>query len=352
MKGARIYGVQDIRVEECPVPVVTHEEEVVVKIKVVGFCGSDIARYGKLGPHTPGAIFGHEFSGVIVETGSQVKNVQKGDAVAGCPALPCFTCESCTKGKYAQCEALQVIGAKEDGAFAEYIRIHARNVLKLPEGLDFETAAGVEPATVAMHGLYHTSIKAGDTVAVLGAGSIGLFTIQCAKICGAAKVIAIDIFDEKLSLAKELGADVCINAKTVDPIAAVKEATDGKGVDIAVESAGNPFTSAQVFSLPKKGGTVLFMGIPYGDVPVPREHFEKIVRYELTVLGSWNSTSAPFPGKEWHSVLHFMKEGKIKVKPMVTHRISIDQIPETFEKLYKRDTFFSKVMVFPEGKID
>lgn len=352
MKGARIYGVQDIRVEECPMPVLTHEEEVIVKIKAVGFCGSDLSRYGKLGPHTPGAIFGHEFAGVIVEAGSQVKHVQIGDAVAGCPALPCFVCDSCLKGKYAQCEALQVIGAKDDGAFAEYIRIHARNVLKLPEGLDFETAAGVEPASVAMHGLYHTNIKAGDTVAVLGAGSIGLFSIQCAKIFGAATVIAIDVFDEKLEQAKELGADICINGKEVDMLKAVREATGGKGVDIAIESAGNPFTSAQVFSLPKKGGTVLFMGIPYGDVPVPREHFERIVRYELTVKGSWNAISAPFPGKEWHSVLHFMKEGKIKVKPMVTHRITIDQIPETFAKLHKRDVFFSKVMVFPEGLND
>jgi L-iditol 2-dehydrogenase len=92
------------------------------------------------------------------------------------------------------------------------------------------------------------------------------------------------------------------------------------------------------------------MGIPYGDVPIPREHFEKIVRSELTVLGSWNGISGPYPGKEWYTVLHFMQEGRIKVKPMVTHRISLEQIPETFEKIYRRDSFSGKVMVFPEGK--
>jgi len=286
----------------------------------------------------------------VVDIGEDVAHVQVGDAIAACPTTPCFICEYCKKGEHARCEQLLVLGAKEDGGFAEYVRLHSRSVLKLPAGLDFETAAGIEPACVALHGFYRTKIQAGDTVAVLGVGSIGLFAVQCAKIFGASKVIAIDIFDEKLEIAKQLGADLCINSKDVDLITLIKEMTDGQGVNIAVESAGNPYTSAQVFSLPKKGGTVVFMGIPYGDVPIPRNHFEKIVRSELTVLGSWNAISGPYPGKEWYAALHFMQEGKIKVKPMVTHRISLEEIPETFEKIYKRDSFFGKVMVFPESE--
>lgn len=350
MKGARIYGIHDIRVEECPSPEIRTPDDVIVKIKAVGFCGSDISRYAKLGPHTVGAIFGHEFSGEVVEIGQHVNHVKVGDGVAACPTTPCFICEYCKQGQHSQCEKLLVLGAKEDGGFAEYVRLHSRSVIKLPKGLDFETAACVEPACVALHGFYRTRIQAGDTVAVLGVGSIGLFAVQCAKILGAAKVIAIDIFDEKLTIAKQLGADVCINARDVDFIKVTKEVTNGKGADIAVESAGTPDTSAQVFSLPRKGGTVLFMGIPYGDVLVPREHFEKIVRNELTVLGSWNAISGPYPGKEWYTVLHFMQEGQIKVKPMITHRISLEQIPETFEEIYRRDRFSGKVMVFPEGK--
>jgi L-iditol 2-dehydrogenase len=350
MKGARIYGIHDIRVEECPIPKIITSNDVIVKIKAVGFCGSDISRYAKLGPHTVGAIFGHEFSGEVVQIGRSVSNVKVGDGVAVCPTTPCFTCEYCRQGQLSRCEKLLVLGAKEDGGFAEYARLDSQSVLKLPEGLDFETAACIEPACVALHGFYRTKIQAGDTVAVLGVGSIGLFAVQCAKILGASQVIAVDIFDEKLAIAKQLGADVAINAKSVDHGKVIKEITDGKGVDIAVESAGTSDTSAQVLSLPKKGGTVLFMGIPYSDVPVPREHFEKIVRNELTVLGAWNAISGPYPGKEWHTVLHFMKEGRVKVKPMITHRISLDQIPETFETIYKRDKFFGKVIVFPEGK--
>lgn len=350
MKGARIYGIRDIRVEECPIPEILTPDDVIVKVKAVGFCGSDISRYGKLGPHTVGAIFGHEFSGEVVQIGENVNHVTEGDGVAACPTTPCFTCEYCRQGHHSQCEKLLVLGAKDDGGFAEYVRLHSRSVLKLPEGLDFGTAACVEPACVALHGFYRTKIQAGDTVAVLGVGSIGLFAVQCARIMGASKVIAIDIFDEKLVIAKQLGADVGINAKHADFIKVIKDMTDGKGVDIAVESAGTPETSAQVFSLAKKGGTVLFMGIPYADVPVPRVHFEKIVRSELTVLGSWNAISGPYPGKEWAAVLDFMQKGYIKVKPMITHRISLAQIPETFAEIYRRDRFSGKVMVFPGGK--
>lgn len=350
MKGARIYGIRDIRVEECPIPEIHTPDDVIVKVKAVGFCGSDISRYGKLGPRTAGAILGHEFSGEVLQIGKNVTNVVVGDAVTACPTTPCFVCEDCKQGQHARCEKLLVLGAREDGGFAEYVRLHSRSILKLPQGLDFATAACVEPACVALHGFYRTKIQAGDTVAILGVGSIGLFAVQCAKILGAATIIAIDIFDEKLAMAKELGADVGINAKNVDFIKVIKDMTAGRGVDIAVEAAGTPETSAQVLSLPKKGGTALFMGIPYGDVPIAREHFEKIVRNELTVLGSWNAISGPYPGKEWSTVLHFMQEGRIKAQPMITHRISIDQIPETFAQIYKRDRFSGKIMVFPEGK--
>lgn len=347
MKAAKIYGIRDIRVEDVPVPKLSEPDEVLIHVKVAGICGSDISRYGKLGPRTAGATFGHEFSGIVESVGSDVQHIKPGDRVTACPSIPCFQCEECVGGRPALCDSLTVIGAKYDGAFAEYVKLSARNVIKLPDGLDDETAAGVEPTSVVLHGYYHTSLKGGDCVAVLGAGPIGLLALQCAKAFGAAQVIAIDVFDEKLDIARELGADVCVNAKNKDPVAAVYALTGGKGVDLAVEAAGTPFTSAQVFSLPRKGGSIVFMGIPYGDVPIPREHFEKIVRRELVIYGSWNAISAPFPGREWQTAIHFMKEGKVRVRPMVTHRIGIDELPQTFEQIYKRDTFFGKVMLFP-----
>lgn len=346
MKAARFYGIRDIKVEDVPKPQITSGDEVLIKVKVAGICGSDISKYSKTGPHIPGEIFGHECSGEVVELGINVKNFKVGDSVAVCPALPCFECDECKQGLYSRCENVAIIGNKEiGGCFAEYMKINSRNLLKLPEEIDYETAAGIEPACIAGHGLYRTGIKVGDTVAVIGTGSIGLLLIQWAKIFGATKVIAIDIFDEKLRIAKDLGADIVINSKDCDAIEKIKEITNNHGVDIAMESAGTPFTCAQVLSLAKKGGTVLYAGVPYGEVTFDRVSFEKIVRNELSVKGTWFGNSFPFPGREWTSAIHYMKNGQLKMEPLITHRIKLDELPDIFEKIYKRDIFFGKIMV-------
>lgn len=348
MKSLKLYGVQDLRFENAEKPVIEHEEEVIVKVKAVGICGSDISRYSKLGPYVEGMIFGHEFAGVVSEVGSGVKNVEVGDRVAGCPTFNCGECESCKKGELARCEKLTVIGARHPGAFAEYVKLPAENIVPIPDNVDYDSASMVEPSAVVVHGFYRTTIKPGDEVAVMGCGNIGLLAIQWAKIFGAKKVYAIDIDEKKLEMAKEIGADVLINSREIPAHEQILEQTNGQGVDLAIESAGSPITSAQVFALPKKGGEVLFMGIPYGDVNLERFYFEKIVRNELTVLGSWNAISAPFPGKEWSTTVHYMSTGQIKIHPLITHRLQLEEGPETFTKIINREEFFVKVLFYPE----
>ncbi|WP_142293107.1 zinc-binding dehydrogenase, partial [Staphylococcus aureus] len=145
---------------------------------------------------------------------------------------------------------------------------------------------------------------------VMGCGSIGLLAIQWAKIFGAEKVYAIDIDNAKLEVANEVGADEVINSYQQPAHEQLNERGSGSGVELAIEAAGSPITSAHVFALPKKGGEVVFMGIPYADIEIPRFYFERIVRNELTVLGSWNAISAPYPGKEWTASRHFMSTGQ------------------------------------------
>ena len=346
MKAARFYDIRNLKIEDIPIPEIDLDDDVIVKVKVAGICGSDISKYSKTGPHISGEVFGHEFSGDVIKVGTNVKNVKPGDAVAVCPSLPCFKCDQCKQGLFSRCENLGIIGNRNvGGCFAEYVKISSKNLIKLPKGIDYETAAGIEPSCIAGHGMYRANIKVGDTVAILGTGPIGLLLIQWAKIFGATKVIAIDVFDEKLKIAKELGADICINGKEADSIEKVRQMTDLKGVDVAIESAGTPLTSAQVLSLPRKGGTVLYAGVPYSDVNISRVHFEKILRNELTVKGTWFGNSYPFPGREWTSAIYYMKKGELKISPFVTHRITLDELPEIFEKIHKRDIFFGKIMV-------
>lgn len=349
MKSLKLYGIQDIRFEQAEKPTIENDDDVIVKVKAVGICGSDISRYAKLGPYIEGMIFGHEFSGEVAEVGPAVKNIRVGDRVAGCPTFYCGECHSCQKGELARCEKLTVIGARHPGAFAEYVALPEENIIPIPDNVDFDTASMIEPSAVVVHGFKRTTMQPGAEVAVMGCGNIGLLAIQWAKVFGAKKVYAIDIDDEKLAVAKEVGADVLINSLEKPANEQIAEHTNGQGVDVAIESAGSPITSAQVFALPKKGGEVVFLGIPYGDVNVERFYFEKIVRNELTVLGSWNAISAPFPGDEWTTTVHYMSTGQINVKPIITHRLQLEQGQDTFKKIINREESFGKVLFYPEA---
>lgn len=349
MKALKLYGIRDIRYDgAAEEPQIRNDGDVKVKVKAAGICGSDISRYAKLGPYVPGMIWGHEFAGEVVEVGPAVEKFKPGDRVTVSPAITCNACEPCRAGKPAQCEHLEVLGAKAPGAFAEYIVVPAANVVDVPEGVRFEAAAMTEPSAVVAHGFYKTPLQPGQSVAVLGCGTIGLLAVQWAKIFGAAHVVALDIDDEKLALAKSIGADAAVNSTGIEPYEKVLEITDGRGVDLSVESAGTPVTSAQAFSLPGKGGSVLFLGIPYGDVSVKRLYFEKIVRNELKVFGSWNAVSAPYPGKEWTSALHFMQTGRLQTAPLITHRASLADGSAMFEMTAERKESFGKIMFLPE----
>lgn len=350
MKAAKLYAIQDLRLEEVAVPEIKNSTDVIIKVKAAGICGSDLSRYGKFGPKKHiGMTFGHEFSGMVESVGSDVSKFKKGDRVTVSPGLPCMVCEYCKKADYSKCNTLEVIGAVTDGSFADYIVVPELNVVHVPDEISYEQAALIEPSAVVVHGFYQGKMQVGDTVAVLGCGPIGLMTIQWAKVFGAKQVIAIDVMPEKLEWAKNMGADVIINGKEENAYEAVQKITNGRGTDMVFEAAGTAFTCAQVLGLASKGGTVVYLGIPYADVTIDRFNFESIMRNELHVVGSWNSITGPYPGKAWETTIHFMKEGKVDLTPIITHRYNLDEIIDVFKKVFKRDTLFGKIMFFPEG---
>lgn len=225
-----------------------------------------------------------------------------------------------------------------------------KNVLKLPDSVDFESAAMIEPSAVVAHGLFKSNAKAGDDLVVVGCGNIGLLTIKWAQVMGFDKIIALDINDAALKSAKETGATHTINTLKVDPLEELAAITNHLGAQCVVESAGSPITSAQVFAYAKKGGDVIFMGIPYADVNIERFYFEQIVRKELNVIGSWNAISAPFPGDEWSATIKALSSGKIEFKSMISHRLSLSDGPSIFEEITNnRDKNFGKVMFYPNA---
>ena len=350
MHALTFWGIQDLRYEEVADPVLTSPDEAIVKVKAVGVCGSDISRYRKLGPYIPGLPWGHEFSGDVVEVGSEFTNVKVGDRVAGNPAMVPDKGSEHPAGMPSQHPKLNAIGALVPGAYAEYVKVPSINLTPMAPTMSFEEGALMEPTTVVLHGLYQTGLQMGDDVAVLGCGNLGLLSVAWARLFGAKTIYAFDILDEKLETARKFGADVTINNRGKEVHELIAEYCEG--VDLAIESAGSPLTAAQVLGLPKRGGEVILMGIPYADVPMPRLYFERILRYELTVRGTWSCVSAPFPGKEWPNAIEMVGDKRVRIEDMITHRLNLSEGPDVFQRLIGGKEIFGKVMFYPEEDQD
>jgi len=329
MKAAMLYGIKDLRIEEIPVPEVA-DGEVLVKIKAATTCGTDLKifqrGYVEKVINLP-TVFGHEWAGEVVETGDGMEWPKKGMRIRAGNSAPCLRCKMCQKGKYNLCEDMIWLW----GAYAEYIKVPPRMVLvnmqEIPQHVSYEEAAITEPLACVLHGVEEAKVKLGDTVAIIGAGPIGMLHLLTVKAMGAEKTIIIDLVDERLAFAERFGADETVNAGKVDAVATVKRMTRGYGVDVAIEAIGLPVTWEQAFKLVRKGGRVLeFGGCPPGtEITLNAE----LLHYgEVTVLGTFHTTPLHFK-----KALNLIASRKIDVRPLITRKMKLDAIKEAFEIL-------------------
>lgn len=302
-------------------------------MKATGICGSDLPRVLGQGARYYPIILGHEFAGVVEEVGDMVKGVAVGDKVSGAPLLPCHKCIDCSKGHYSQCGNYSFIGSRAPGSWAEYVKMPARNAVKLPSNVDFVEGALMEPITVALHGLFLMGDLGGADVAVVGMGNIGLLTMQCALALGARHIYAFDIDPFKLEIAKEYGAAFTINTGEPGFVDKVWELTDGRGFDRVVETAGVELTEKLSLEIAGNKGSVMFIGTPSKPIQLTPGEFEHLNRKELTVRGSWMSYSAPFPGKEWELAAYYLQNKSIKLARLIDRRIPLAEIASAFEDL-------------------
>lgn len=331
---------QDIEIGPC------QDDEVKVKVMAAGICGSDTHKMTSKWKYPLPAIMGHEFSGYIVEKGKDVTNVEYGDRVVAIPFLPCNKCEYCSRGQFSLCEDHGMIGSKSFGCFAEYVNIKSSNVLAIHD-IDFEEAAMIEPSAVALHGVLSIQPRIGDVAAVFGVGTIGMLVIQWLKIAGVKEVIAIDISDEKLAQAVEMGCEKTINSSKENLIEKMNEYTNGLGVDIALECAGSKISQEQCLLVARKQGKVGYLGIAYADIHLSEQAFENIFRRELTLKGSWNSYSAPFPGEEWTKSIEFIAKGRINLKKLISHKYKLEDTQKAFNMIINREQAYGKVLIIP-----
>jgi len=311
MKAAVLHANKDLRYEEYKTPSVK-PGFVKVHVRATGICGSDVPRVLNNGAHFYPIVLGHEFSGDVIELGEGVESLKVGDTVSGVPLIPCLKCANCQKGDYALCKFYSFIGSREQGSFADYVVIPELNAVKYDPAIPYEQAAMFEPSTVALHGIMLQDYKGGETVAIIGGGTIGLFTMQWAKIYGAEKTVVFDIDDGRLAIAKRLGADEVINSRDSGFMDIAMDVTDGAGFGYVFETAGNPIAMRMAFELAAGKAGVCFIGTPHVDLCFTPPEWENLNRKEFRLTGSWMSYSAPFPGKEWDLTAHYFASGELK----------------------------------------
>ena len=352
MKAGVLHAKNDIRYEEYEKPICGNTD-VLVNVKAVGICGSDLPRVLGDGAHFYPVVLGHEFSGVVCDIGDEVTTIKVGEKVSGAPLLPCHTCIDCQKGNHAQCKNYSFIGSRQQGAFAEYVAIPEINAVKFDDMVSFEQGALFEPSTVGLHGILAVDFKGGGDVAVLGGGTIGMFTVQWARIYGAKRVFVFDIDEDRLSLMKKIGVDEVINTGDKYFMQKAMDMTNGRGFSYVFETAGLNITMNMAFELAANKAGVCFIGTAHNDLHFDYKLFEKVNRKEFTLTGSWMSYSAPYPGIEWEMTAKCFKDGRlIYIDEMIYKKFPMSKIKDAFALYEKPGQVKGKILLTNIGSVE
>jgi len=341
MKAAVLKAARLVAVEDRPLPAL-RPDEVMVRIRASGICGSDVHGFeGRIFDRRPiGIIMGHEAAGEVHEVGAQVKDFGPGERVAINPLIPCLVCPQCRRGWFNLCDSMITLGSAmrvfHDGTMCEFVPVPSRQLHRLPEGMSFEEGAMAEPASNAVHLLNRAGVELGSVLAVVGTGAIGLIVVQAAKLAGARKVIAVDINPFRLACAKEAGADRIVNAAEEDAVAVIREESEGRGADIAVEAAGTAATYRICLEAVAKRGKVAALGFMEPEVLFP---MRTLIYREISVIGC---TAFSY---EIDATLALIASGRLAVAPLITRTFPLDSVQEAYETAADPKSNSVKVMV-------
>ncbi|WP_196596185.1 galactitol-1-phosphate 5-dehydrogenase [Pectinatus frisingensis] len=342
MKAAVLKNIGTLEIEEVPIPVLG-ENDALVKVSACGICGSDLPRILTKGTYHFPTIPGHEFGGRVQKVGSEKYNELVGLKVAVNPLIPCHHCDMCEIGKFAQCEQYDFLGSRSDGGFAEYVRVPVANLILLPEIFDERATAFLEPVTVALHVVQNCNMEFGVKAAIFGLGAIGMFVAQWVKAFGAKRVFALDIDEHKVQLAKQLGLKdaFCIKNVNIDEII--------PKVDFVFEASGAASAFYQGISLLRQSGTLGLVGRPTRAVTIEPNIFEKLLRSQLKIQGTWSFEAKNFPYNAWQQSAEAIADGKIKVLPLISHTFGLENVLEAVQLMAEKKEFYSKVLILPDG---
>jgi L-iditol 2-dehydrogenase len=343
MRSLLLSEYNHLEVVDLPVPAVG-PNEVLVRVEACGICGSDVHGYdGSSGRRIPPIVMGHEAAGIVAALGAEVKGFAKGDRVTFDSTVYCGQCEYCAMGEINLCDNRQVVGVscsdyRRSGAFAEYVVVPQHIVYRLPETISFADAAMLEAVSVALHAVRISPLTGGETALVIGAGMIGLLTLQAAKAAGCSRVWIADVDETRLNLAKQIGAEDVLHLSGTELIAEVLRLTHGKGLDIVWEAVGRSETVATAIDCTRKGGTITLIGNIAPEVTLP---LQKVVTRQLRLQGSCASAG------EYPQAIELVASGKIQVEPLITAVAPLEEGARWFERLHAREPNLMKVILTP-----
>lgn len=320
---------------EKPIP---EKGEVLVQVATCGICGSDIHAYHGRHPFIKCPIVqGHEFSGVVTELGADVTGVRVGQRVTVIPHLACGKCYGCKLGKSNLCENLKFIGCQSEGAMAEYLAIPAEMIVPLPDDIDFEEGALIEPLAVGVHAVNRSNLKKGNSLLIYGAGPIGLLTLQAAKAKGAGEIIIADLSDWRLQKAKELGAAYIVNPAKENLKEYIKNNFPSRGIDLIFECVGVASTVQETIEIARKGSQIIVVGVFGKEVPIKMGWVQD---HELNLLGSCS-----YVREDFLEAIEFIQQKKVDVKSLVTNRFPLHEIAQAYELIEQERDKILKVLI-------
>jgi len=353
MKAAIWYGRRDIRVAEVPEPGAPGPGQAQVKVRWCGICGSDLHEYtsGPMiiptqKPHpmtgkTAPVIMGHEFSGDVVAVGEGAAGFQVGDRVIATAFERCGTCYWCQHGQSQICRYVASLGLHRDGALAEYVNVPAYTLHRLPPALSYELAALVEPLAVAVHAVRQGGVQPGSTVAVFGAGPIGLSVLQAARAAGAARVLVFEIAQRRQRLALALGAEAILDPREPEIVRQFFALTSHMGVDVSFDCAGAPASAPMAIEVVRRGGRAVIVAV----FEQPSQlHFNRVMFFEKQVVGAIGYSD------EFPATIALLADGRLRGEPLISAKIGLrDIVAHGFEALVERKDEHVKILVSPEA---
>jgi L-iditol 2-dehydrogenase len=343
MKALLLSEYKQLDIVNLPTPQPA-EDELLIRIQACGICGSDVHGYdGSTGRRLPPIVMGHEAAGVVESAGSAVENFRAGDRVTFDSTVYCGKCFYCLRGQINLCENREVIGVstptfRRMGAFAEFVTVPARIAYPLPDSMSYAHAAMIEAVSVAVHAVSLTPIALDDTVVVVGAGMIGLLTLQAVRLAGAGRVFVFDVDDSRLELARSLGATRTFNSRSADVISQILDVTAGRGADAAMECVGSTVPVKLALDSVRKGGSVTLIG---NVAPTIEFGLQSAVTRQIRLQGSCASSG------EYPACISLISRGAIQVEPLISAVARLEDGASWFHRLYEREPGLLKVVLEP-----